>query len=128
MDDDAVVIECQDAVRLITVREKSAGDSVTNYERDYGMAGHASVGIGIRRRGRGQKDRRSLFTPAISLALHIDDGDDGTLAAVLILVHGLTYASSERVRLFQSNFALSCAWEARVWVWYDAQEARTLIA
>src|SRR6202051_2494105 len=109
MDDDAVVIECQDAVRLITVREKSAGDSVTNYERDYGMAGHASVGIGIRRRGRGQKDRCSLFTPAISLALHIDDGDDGTLAAVLVRGHCLTYASSQCVGLFQPHFSSPCA-------------------
>src|ERR1700730_2739012 len=82
MDDDAIVIERQNAVRLIAVREKSAGDSVADYERDHGMAVHAGVGIGVGRRRCGQKDRCSLIAPAISLALHIDDAEDWALAAV----------------------------------------------
>src|SRR5260370_19333451 len=84
--------------------------------------------VGICGSRSGKKDSGSLFAPAISLALHVDNGDDGPLNRVLIVLDHFANACSEGNSLFQSYFPMPRTGKATVWVWNNAEESCVLVA
>src|SRR5260370_32966287 len=84
--------------------------------------------VGICGSRSGKKDSGSLFAPAISLALHVDNGDDGPLNRVLIVLDHFANACSEGNSLFKYYFPMPGTRKATVWVWNNAEESRMVIA
>src|SRR5258706_4819991 len=76
----------------------------------------------------GKKDSGSLFAPAISLALHVDNGDDGPLNRVLIVLDHFANACSEGESLFQSYFPVPGTRKARVGIGNNAEESGMFVA
>src|SRR6201989_324040 len=79
MDRNPSIIKCQKAIGLVAVSEKSAAKCVANYQRNNGMSRHPCRCVCICRRSRREEDTGRLLTAPVSLALDVNDGDDGTL-------------------------------------------------
>src|SRR5258708_25843487 len=79
MDRNPSIIECQNAMGLVAVSEKSAAECVAGYQRNNGMSRHPCRCACISRRSRREEDAGCLLTAPVSLALDVNDCDDGTL-------------------------------------------------
>src|ERR1700733_13927037 len=79
MDHYAAVIEGENAVRLVTVGQEAAGDSLAHDQRDHRMSLHARGGIRIRRSCSSEEDGCRLLAAAVCLALQVDDRNQRAL-------------------------------------------------
>src|SRR6267143_2542334 len=84
--------------------------------------------VGICGSRSGKKDSGSLFASAISLALHVDNRDDGPLNRVLIVLDHFANACSEGKSLFQSYFPMPGTRKACVGIWNNAEESCVVVA
>src|ERR1700684_4702256 len=99
MNHDAVVVERQNTIGLITVVQRNSRNCLSHDQCNYRVPGQPCRSISVYSGGTGKKDGRGLFAAAIGLALRIDDSDDWPFGRVLILLHRFTDTCGKRIAL-----------------------------
>src|ERR1700730_16543661 len=84
--------------------------------------------VGICGSRSGKKDSGSLFAPAVGLAFHVYDSDDGPLNRVLIVLDHFTNACRERVTLLQSHLPVPGTGKACLGISNNAEESCVVAA
>ncbi|MNX27076.1 hypothetical protein D3C86_571590 [compost metagenome] len=119
------VVERDQAVGLVAVREEGARHGLADDQADHGMAGQARLGVSACRAGQRLVNTIGFFTPAIRLAGHVDDGDDGAFHGQLaVFKHHLPHGARQLPRLDQADFTRAGARKTVVRVGQHGNVAR----
>jgi hypothetical protein len=125
MDHNPSIVKCQNAIRLVAVSEKSAAKGVAGYQRNDGMSCHPRRCVCICRRSRREEDTRRLLPAPVSLALNVNDCDDGTLRCtrfIAIFGNNCSNVGCESECLFESNLPVADTRKTAVFVRYNTEE------
>src|ERR1700733_14644735 len=125
MDRNSSIVECQNAIGLVAVSEKSATECVARYQRNNGMFRHSCRCVCICRRSRREEDTGRFLTAPVSLALDVNDCDDGTLRFTRFIVIFGDHCSNvgrQSECFFESNLSVADTRETAVLVRYNAEE------
>ncbi|MCY1420957.1 hypothetical protein D9M71_365960 [compost metagenome] len=93
------------------------------------MTGQTGTGVTARRCGQRLMNAEGFFAATVSLARHVDDGDQGAFAGLALIggddfIHGLGQAPAFE----QPHFAIACTDEAVFRVGHHCDETHRLIA
>lgn len=121
------VVQCEQAIGLVAVREQCARHGAADDEADDGVAGQACGSVGVRRCSQREVDAVGFLATAVGLACHIDDGDDGALLFLRgICSHDIAHGARELPAFDEADFTVACAREAVLGIGHDGDVARGL--
>src|SRR5258708_8069972 len=100
---------------------------MTDQQRNHRMPGQSSRDVGIRCRRRCQKDAEQFLAPAVGLAGHVNDGNNGSLFAVFISLDRVTDLLGQVPSLLQSDLSLARTGKAIVRVRHDGKESNPFL-
>ncbi len=102
----APIVNRDQTVRLIAVRQKRARHRLADNQADHRMSSQARFGIGASCAGKRLMNAERLFASTVGLARHVDDRDNRALhVAVFICVDGFIHHLRQRPALQQPDFA-----------------------
>src|SRR6202021_474895 len=125
------IIECQNAISLVAVSEKPAAKCVASYQRNYRMSRHPCRCLCLCQRSRREEDTGRFLTVPVSLALDVNDCDDGTLRFtrfIAIFGDNCSNVGCESECFFESNLPVADTRKTAVLVRYNAEEEGCLIS
>src|SRR5580698_6917998 len=128
VDHDTWVVESENAIGLVAVCQEAAGYSLPHDERDDWMAFHPGSGIRVCRRSRCKEDTGRSLAPAVRLALHIYDGDDGHFLAATLSADHFAHPCCQSIGFLQSHLATAGTWEASLCVRRHAKKSSVIFA
>ena len=121
------IVQGEQAIGLVAVREQCARHGATDDEADDGVAGQACGSVGVRRCSQREVDAVGLLAAAVGLACHIDDGDDGALLFLpCIGTHGIAHGTRKLPAFDEADFTVACAGEAVLGIGHDGDVASRL--
>jgi hypothetical protein len=86
------------------------------------MAVHTGGGIRVCSRSRSKEDSGGSLAPAVCLALHVHDGDDGRFPAASLSADHFAYPCCQRKRFLKPDFPVACTGKASLRIWYHAKK------
>src|SRR5258708_21071191 len=131
MDRNPGIVECQNAIGLVAVSEKSAAECVAGHQRNNGMSRHPCRCVCICRRSRREEDTGRFLTAPVSLALDVNDCDDGTLRFtrfITIFGDNCSNVGCKSECFFESNLPVADTRETALLVRDNAEEQGGLLS
>src|ERR1700679_3037738 len=125
MDHNPRIVKCQNAIRLVAMREKSAAEGLAGYQRNNRMPCHPCRCVCICRLSRREEDTGRLLTAPVSLALDVNDCDDGTLRFprfIAIFRDNCSNVGCESECFFQSNLSVADTRKTAVVIRHNAKK------
>src|SRR5580658_1661674 len=128
VDHNTGVVESENAIGLITVCQEAAGYSLAHDERDDWMAFHPGGGIRVCRRSRSKEDTGGSLAPAVCLALHIHDGNDGCFLLATVTADHFAHPCCQSVGFLESDFPTASTRKASLCVRHHANKSSVAFA
>src|ERR1700691_4200881 len=117
MDRHPRIIECENTIRLVAVRQEAARECMSCDQCDDRMPNHSSGCVRVRCSRSRKKDAGGFLAAAIGLTLHIDNGNDRaflSLRLIAIECHYLPYPGRQGISFFEAYLAIANAGKTAV--------------